>query len=393
MANQAMSESRDLMVGAGEFYFRRSDDANGLHHLGNVEEFNITTDVTTVEKNSSMNKRRELMASVVTAVTPTATLTLNEYNPYNLALGLFGTEAFYNQEGNNIVDKPLEVLSVPGIIELKNADGKPIYNATNIVVKPAMATPSSWSFGVDGTVTTADGGTLTVTGTYSGATDKTIYVKITSDNIDADDLTGVGFKHSDNIVAIDSAPQNDLTGGSNSETVSIGEGLSIKFELPDSSANIKQSGTLYQIVCVASSSAYKEGVDYLVEEQSSKAGLIKILAGGKIKKGDTVVVNADVPEATICTVSGGNAGEIAGELLFVGDPNIGDAYVIHGWNVRVQPSGDLSGLISEDFGSFQLEIKFLSDYANHPDSPFYKVVKVGEGSGTDVASGEYDPTN
>ena len=44
MANQAFSQAEDLMVGAGELYFQRDDDPNGLHHLGNVGEFNITND-------------------------------------------------------------------------------------------------------------------------------------------------------------------------------------------------------------------------------------------------------------------------------------------------------------------------------------------------------------
>ena len=49
MSNQAFSEAEDLMVGAGELYFKRDDDNNkSFHHLGNVEEFNINTDITTV---------------------------------------------------------------------------------------------------------------------------------------------------------------------------------------------------------------------------------------------------------------------------------------------------------------------------------------------------------
>ena len=105
MANQAFSESADLMVGAGELYFKRKDDNNGLHHLGNVEEFNITTDVTTVEKNSSMNRKRELMASVVTAVAPSGSMTMTEYNPYNMALGLFGAENVHKQVAKSMVDR------------------------------------------------------------------------------------------------------------------------------------------------------------------------------------------------------------------------------------------------------------------------------------------------
>ena len=82
MSNQAFSQAADLMVGAGEFYFQRDDDVNGLHHLGNVDEFNITNDVTTVEKNSSMNRKRELMASVTTAVAASASLTF-EFGVYS----------------------------------------------------------------------------------------------------------------------------------------------------------------------------------------------------------------------------------------------------------------------------------------------------------------------
>ena len=77
MSNQAQSLASDLMVGAGEVWFNRksaSKDSNGFHHLGNVDEFNITVDVTTVEKNSSMNKKRTLMATVTTAVKPSASL-------------------------------------------------------------------------------------------------------------------------------------------------------------------------------------------------------------------------------------------------------------------------------------------------------------------------------
>ena len=143
MANQAFSESPDLMVGAGELYFKRKDDPNGFHHLGNAESFNITTDVTTVEKNSSMNKRRELMASVVTAVAPSASITLNEYNPYNLALGLFGEEHLHTQEELTLTDESYAVDSVPGIIEVKDADGNRVYKLHDVSLKLATAKPAS----------------------------------------------------------------------------------------------------------------------------------------------------------------------------------------------------------------------------------------------------------
>ena len=52
MSNQAQSVSDDLLVGAGELYFKRSDDPHGFHHLGNVEEFTITNDVTIIFNHS-----------------------------------------------------------------------------------------------------------------------------------------------------------------------------------------------------------------------------------------------------------------------------------------------------------------------------------------------------
>ena len=51
----------------------------------------------------------------------------------------------------------------------------------------------------------------------------------------------------------------------------------------------------------------------------------------------------------------------------------------------------MTGLIGTDFGSFNLTVNFLSDYENHPESPFYTSIKVGSASGTEVKHGNYDP--
>ena len=142
MSNQAQSLASDLMVGAGEVWFNRksaSEDSSGFHHLGNVDEFNITVDVTKVEKNSSMNKKRTLMSSVTTAVKPCASLTLTEYNPYDLALGLYGEEAITKQEAVTLKDEQYTLASVPGIITLTDVDGNRYYDVKDIVVKPDCA--------------------------------------------------------------------------------------------------------------------------------------------------------------------------------------------------------------------------------------------------------------
>ena len=148
-----------------------------------------------------------------------------------------------------------------------------------------------------------------------------------------------------------------------------------------------------KIECIAAKSDLKRDVDYVVEEQSSRAGFIKIPEGSVLKRNDEILISADVPEADYVTVSGGNAGEIEGELVFIGDPNQGDIYNLEAWDVKIQPDGDLTGLIGTDFGSFTLNVKFLADYKRNRQYPYYKLTKVGSASGTEVAQGVYDPLN
>ena len=400
MSNQAFSQAADLMVGAGEFYFQRDDDVNGFHHLGNVDEFNITNDVTTVEKNSSMNRKRELMASVTTAVAASASLTLTEYSPYNLALGLYGTEGIHKQAATTIVNESYKVPSAPGIIRLVDADGNPYYNVKNIVVKPATATPSSFTFGtmtgtgdnVQGEVTDASGLKIRVTGSYTGSEDKTYYVRVKTASTASNDTVGIELEV-DTLPTFTSPALQTLgpaVGGASTETFSTHiDGLSFALDATNGGGTVP--GLMNQLVCVASTQSLKAGVDYVVEEQSSRAGLIKIKNSGAVVAGDTVLVSADVPEGDFVTVSGANAGEISGKLLFVGDPNNGDQYIIEGHKVKIKPDGDMTGLIGTDFGSFNLTVNFLSDYENHPESPFYTATKVGSASGTEVKNGVYDP--
>ena len=393
LSNQAFSESEDLMLGSGVLYFLRDDDNNkSLHHLGNVEEFTLTTDVTTVEKRSSMNHRRALMASVVTETNPTATITMDEYNPYNLALGLFGTEGVHKQEKVEIKNQPITVTSVPGIIELKDEKGNRYYNVHNVTVSPSAITPASATF-TGGAMSTTDpaNGQIALTGAYTGSTDETIYIEIKTPCTTAGtDLLGLSFDWYEGLLGTHHTEV--LTGGATTETVALGAtGLSVTFTI--SGTDNYTAHTLSQIVCKAATSGFTEGVEYTLEEQNLQAGLIAINDTDKIKVGDTVLVSATVDEDNFITVSGADAGRINGELLFVGDPSHGNRYALEGWKVTVQPNGDLGGLISDgsDFGNFQLTINFLSDYKNHPDCEYYKLTKTGVSSDTNIKKGVYDP--
>lgn len=397
MANQIASQADDLMVGAGEFYFQRDDDTNGFHHLGNVDEFNITNDITTVEKNSSMNRRRELMASVTTAVSSTASLTMTEYNPYNLALGLYGTEGVKKQDKLVLKNVSYEIPSVPGIIRIVDAEGNPYYNVQDIVVNPIQAFPSSFSYGTmnadgtKGTVTDGSGLKIEVSGVYTGTADATYYVRVKNMATSTSDTASLVIVV-DTMPTFNSGAAKELTaiGGASIETLStVIDGLSFKVDVSGGVGDV--SGTFSTIKCKAAVGSGVPGKDYLIEEQASRAGIIKITENSRFKVGDTVVVSATVPEGEFVTVRGANAGEISGKILFIGDPNNGDQYIIEGHKVKIKPDGDMSGLIGTDFGSFNLTVTFLADYANHPESPFYTATKVGESAGNKDASGVYDP--
>lgn len=406
MANQCSSLSSDLMVGAGEVWFKRSDDANGWHTLGNCDEMNITVDVTKVEKNSSLNRKRTLMQSVVTAVKPTTTITLTEYNAYNMALGLYGTEAITHIAEKDVVDELYTVASVPGIITLVDADGNRVFNAKNIVIKPESAIPAMASFvsvpsslgtlatttNKNDTINDTAGGKLTISaGTYSALTDTRIFMTIKTAPTSSGDLNGMEVEVKEGVAGI--AQSFTVSGTKLTDTFTLTSGATITATVTSSDTFTQTSaGATIEAKVEASTTTYTKGRDYFYDEQNASAGVIKFNTGSAISAGDKVKVSYHVDEADLLNVSLADAGDIEGEFLYVGDNNSGPNYVIEGWRVKVSPSGDLSGLIGTDFGSFQLTVDFLDDSEHHSDFPFARVTATSRSGDTSEAkAGTYHP--
>lgn len=406
MANQAFSLSEDLMVGAGEVMFKRSDDANGWHTLGNCDEMNITVDVTKVEKNSSLNRKRTLMQSVVTAVKPTTTITLTEYNAYNMALGLYGTEAITHIAEKDVVDELYTVASVPGIITLVDADGNRVFNAKNIVIKPESAIPAMASFvsvpsslgtlatttNKNDTITDTAGGKLTINaGTYSASTDTRIFMTIKTAPTSSGDLNGMQVEVKEGVAGI--AQSFTVSSTKLTDTFTLTSGATITATVTSSDTFTKTSaGATIEAKVEASTTTYTKGRDYFYDEQSASAGIIKFNTGSAISAGDKVKVSYHVDEADLLNVSLADAGDIEGEFLYIGDNNSGPNYVIEGWKVKISPSGDVSGLIGTDFGSFQLTVDFLDSSESHPEYPFARVTATSRSGDTSEAkAGTYHP--
>lgn len=406
MANQCSSLSSDLMVGAGEVWFKRSDDANGWHTLGNCDEMNITVDVTKVEKNSSMNRKRTLMQSVVTAVKPTTTITLTEYNAYNMALGLYGTEAVTHIDEKDVVDELYTVVSVPGIITLVDADGNRVFNAKNIIVKPESAIPAMASFvsvpsslgtvattaSKDDTLTDTAGGKLTINaGTYSAPTDTRIFMTIKTAPTSSGDLNGMEIEVKEGVAGI--AQSFTVNSTKLTDTFTLTSGATITATVTSSDTFTKTTvGATIEAKVEASTTTYTKGRDYFYDEQSASAGVIKFNVGSALSAGDKVKVSYHIDEASLINVSLADAGDIEGEFLYIGDNNSGPNYTIEGWRVKVSPSGELSGLIGTDFGSFQLQVDFLDDSEHHSDFPFARVTATSRsGDASEAKAGTYHP--
>lgn len=394
------------MVGAGEVWFKRSDDANGWHTLGNCDEMNITVDVTKVEKNSSLNRKRTLMQSVVTAVKHTTTITLTEYNAYNMALGLYGTEAVTHIAEKDVVDELYTVVSVPGIITLVDADGNRVFNAKNIIVKPESAIPAMASFvsvpsslgtlatttNKNDTITDTAGGKLTINaGTYSASTDTRIFMTIKTAPTSSGDLNGMEIEVKEGVAGV--AQTFTVTGTKTTDTFTLTGGATITATVTTSDTFTKTTvGATIEAKVEASTTEYTKGRDFFYDEQSASAGVIKFNVGSAISAGDKVKVSYHIDEANLINVSLADAGDIEGEFLYIGDNNSGPNYTIEGWRVKVSPSGELSGLIGTDFGSFQLQVDFLDDSEHHSDFPFARVTATSRsGDASEAKAGTYHP--
>ena len=98
--------SENLYLGAGNVFFDRFDasgNSTGLRHLGNVDTFEITHTVETVEKKNAMDGAKGTYAEVVTGSAAELNMVLTEFTPENLALAMMGNEGFYEQEADATV--------------------------------------------------------------------------------------------------------------------------------------------------------------------------------------------------------------------------------------------------------------------------------------------------
>lgn len=100
MSSFATPDSRNIYCGSGEVWFNRLDLSGaptGFRHLGDVSKFDLTPNITTIEKQSSMNAARAVIARAITVTKMQVDMALSEFAKDNVALALLGDSSAYTQ--------------------------------------------------------------------------------------------------------------------------------------------------------------------------------------------------------------------------------------------------------------------------------------------------------
>lgn len=115
--------------------------------------------------------------------------------------------------------------------------------------------------------------------------------------------------------------------------------------------------------------------DYQVD---AVRGRIYIVPGGALDAAAAPVVscshNALANATALPAIAGGTVGKFTCYIRFVGDPSAGPAMEVDFWKVSLTRDGPL-GLISDDWGNFNLKAKIENDTAGHPTDPYFRVIR------------------
>jgi len=181
----ATPDSANIYLGAGEVWFNRFN-ANGAatqwRHLGNVSRLEPAQSVETLEKRSAMSGARGLLKRVVTSTTSEVSLTLDEFDPENVALALLGTAAAFSQPSGTATDS-----AITGTVKKGQwlDTGKLKITVTVVKKAPSTVLVLGTDYEVDsdsgmirilpGSSTVADGDSLLWSGSYPAITSTQVH--------------------------------------------------------------------------------------------------------------------------------------------------------------------------------------------------------------------------
>lgn len=356
--------AKNLLLGAGKTFFDRFDEngnTTGLRHLGNVPTFNLTTTVTKVTKKSSMDAARTTYGEAITEITATAALTLDEFDPSNLAMALLGDEGVITQAASSVSDER-HTAYIGRAIKLD------AFKVSAVTIAPANPTPPAAIGAATPVGAVTSTGTVTTSGTYTGATSEDYYLVVTSEPTVSGDIDGCAFKWRKGLSGILS-DEIDATGSA--QEIELG----VQVTLAVTGSQDFAVNDTWKISVTPALTQYSAGVDFKVDASLLRGGVILIPETSRIADGSPVLVSYTKAAGSFPKVAAATVGSVEGYMLFLGDPTKGPAYNADFWHVSITPDGDM-GLIGDDFGSFNISVTVMDDRENHPDEPLHRLVKL-----------------
>lgn len=372
----------DLSIPAGEWSFknfnRSANPYQVFRTLGHCSEATQTWNVNTVEKRDATRGTRELIAQAETQRDLSLTITMDQWDPVNVALACWGDTAIKHIEAKTY-SKSFVVSPGDELYLLTDDEETPAYNYKNLTITRATSTAAAIKAAVLDSMggMTASTGSVTSGGTYTGTKTEDYYVLITKSNSVAGTITDAEFVWKKGLAGSYSAP-TVVTG--TAQTLS--DGVTVTFAAGSTGTDFVV-GDEWKIAAVAAGGALIEGQDYSADDTDVMTGKVRIATDSTIGIDEIVNVTYDVPEQYIPRVFASTHTKIEGELRFQADPTIGRRLAITYYHVKIAPNGDLT-LIGEDFASQQVTATVISDVKHaskdNPDSRYYHVDYVGETS-------------
>lgn len=355
--------AKNLLLGAGKVLFNRWDsDGNrtAFRHLGNVPKCDLKIEVDKLEKKQSMYSVKTTYLEIVKEITATSDVTLEEFDPANVAIAFLGDEGVITQSAATVTDE-VHVAYLDRVIKLNN------YKVSNVKIKPKSTIAATIGTATPyGTVTST--GTVSASGTYTGTTSDTYYVTITEANTTAGSIAGCKYTWKKGLTGTESG-EIEATGN----PIVMAEGVSVDLDV--AAGQSFEVGNRYSIAVTPAISEYTAGTDFKTEASMLRSGLVTIPATSRIPDSSAVSVSYTAAAGTFPKVAIGTEDTVEGELLFAGDPRKGPCYNAELWHVTITPNGSLP-LIGDDISSYDVTIKVLDDRENHPDEPLGRFVKL-----------------
>lgn len=110
--------------------------------------------------------------------------------------------------------------------------------------------------------------------------------------------------------------------------------------------------------------------DYTID---AVTGRIYIVPGGAIADKTNLKIDYTYKTVKLAKVTAAAVGTITAFMRFIGDPTRGPKLDAEIWCVSIAPDGTL-GFIADDYGAFGFTAEILTDAANHPDDPYYRII-------------------